>query len=610
MCGITGWVDFDRDLRAERSTLEAMTATMTCRGPDAGGVWCCARAGIGHRRLSVIDIEGGAQPMRSPGNRDVVLTFSGEIYNFPELRHELQAYGHVFRTQSDTEVLLRSYLQWDAGCLPRLNGMFAFAVWDGRHEELLLARDRLGVKPLYYAPLANGVLFGSEPKAILAHRGFRAEIDAEGLAELFSQAGTATPGHGMYRGLAQVRPGCVVHVTRGGVRPAVYWELESHEHADDLPTTVATVRDLLADTVNRQTVADVPVCSLLSGGLDSSVVAALANRASTRSGRGKLSTFSVDFAGSQAHFRPDQLRPSHDEPFARAAAEHIGARHQTVVLDAGDLVEAQWAPLAAHDMPTMGDMWTSMYLLSREVRRQSTVALSGESADEVFGGYPWYHIPALLAADTFPWAAGGSWAPLLQPDVASRIRLDEYAADRYSQARAEVPRLPGEDPHDRRIREVLYLGLTRWLPMLLDRKDRLSMATGLEVRVPFCDHRLVEYVWNIPWPVKETGGIEKGLLRAAADGLLPDTLLSRRKSAYPGVATPGYAEAIDAQMRDLLARPDAPVFTLISHGKLAAAYASDPTLAGYQAIRPSSTAPAAFLLDINEWLRRYNIRIR
>ena len=612
MCGITGWVDFGRDLRAERSTLEAMTATMACRGPDAGGVWCAKHAAIGHRRLSVIDIPGGGQPMRAPGeqdDQDVVLTFSGEIYNFIELRRELQAHGHRFRTRSDTEVLLRSYLQWGEDCLPRLNGMFAFAVWDGRRQELMLARDRLGVKPLYYAPCPDGVLFGSEPKAILAHPGVRAEIDAEGLAELFGQAGTATPGHGLYRGLAQVRPGTSVHVSRGGIRPAVYWQLEAHEHPDDLTTTVATVRDLLTDTVNRQTVADVPLCSLLSGGLDSGVVSALAQRASEREGRGKLSTFSVDFAGSDANFRPDQLRPSHDEPFARAAADHIGARHSTVLLDAGDLIEAQWAPLAAHDAPTMGDMYTSMYLLFRGVRQQSTVALSGESADEVFGGYPWYRVPALLAAPTFPWAATGSWGPLLHPDVAARVRLEEYAADRYGEARAEVPRLPGEDPHDRRIREVLYLGLTRWLPFLLDRKDRLSMISGLEVRVPFCDHRLVDYVWNAPWPMKEADGVEKGLLRRAAAGLLPDRLLSRRKSIYPGAANPAYAKAIEAQMRDLLARPHSPIFSIVSHSKLSAAYAADPGLPGCQAIRPSLTAPAAYLLDINEWLRRYRVAI-
>ena len=612
MCGITGWVDFGRDLRGEgeRAAIEAMTATMICRGPDAGGTWCSAHAAIGHRRLSVIDLAGGAQPMRAPGEDDVVLTFSGEIYNFTELRHELAARGHEFRTRSDTEVLLHGYLEWGADCVRRLNGMFAFGVWDGRRQELLLARDRLGVKPLYYAARQDGVLFGSEPKSVLAHPDFRAEIDAEGLAELFSQVGTGTPGHGVYRGLSQVRPGTLVRAGRDGIRESAYWRLEAREHADDLASTAGTVRELLADIVHRQTVADVPLCSLLSGGLDSSVVSALAADSLSRRDRAKLATFSVDFTGSADAFTPDQLRPSHDEPFACAAAEYIGSRHSTITLEADDLVTAQWAPLAAHDLPTFGDMYVSFVLLCREISKQSTVALSGEAADEVFGGYPWYHVPALLAAPTFPWAARGSWEPLLRPDVRTRIRLREYAADRYAQALAEVPRLAGESPEDRRIREILYLGLTRWLPFLLDRKDRLSMACGLEVRVPFTDHRLVEYVWNVPWSMKEAGGIEKGLLRAAADGLLPGDLLRRRKSIYPGAADPAYERAIDAQLRRLMTQPDAPLFELISREALTAAYAADPRLPGLMSVQPSSTSPVAFLLDVNRWLERSGVTIR
>ena len=610
MCGITGWVDFERDLRGQRAAIAAMTATMICRGPDAGEVWISAHAAIGHRRLAVIDLPGGGQPMRAPDEDDVVLTFSGEIYNYTELRRELAARGHQFGTRSDTEVLLHSYLEWGADCVGRLNGMFAFGVWDGRRQELLLARDRLGVKPLYYAPLAEGVLFGSEPKAVFAHPQFRPEIDSEGLAELFSQVGTGTPGHGVYRGLSQVRPGTLVRVGRDGIRASAYWTLEAREHTDDLATTAGTVRELLADAVDRQTVADVPLCSLLSGGLDSSVVSALAAGSLRRRDQGKLATFSVDFAGSVDAFMPDQLRPSHDEPFARAAAEHIGSRHGTITLEAEDLVEAQWLPSAAHDLPTFGDMHVSFALLCREISKQSTVALSGEAADEVFGGYPWYHVPALLAAPTFPWAARGSWEPLLHPDVRARVRLGEYAADRYAQALAEVPRLAGESPWERRIREVLYLGLTRWLPFMLDRNDRLSMAYGLEVRVPFTDHRLVEYVWNAPWAMKEADGFEKGLLRTAAHGLLPADLLRRRKSTYPGAAGQAYERAVDAQLRRLLTHPYAPLFDLISRERLTAAYAADPRLPGLMSVQPSSTSPVAYLLDVNRWLEHSGVTIR
>ncbi|HVB42856.1 MAG TPA: asparagine synthase (glutamine-hydrolyzing) [Streptosporangiaceae bacterium] len=605
MCGITGWVDFDADLTAQRATIAAMTQTMACRGPDAAGTWCSARALIGHRRLAVVDIPGGVQPMTDAG---IVLTFSGEIYNFRELRRELEGFGHEFRTKSDTEVLLRCWLQWSADCLPRLNGMFAFAIWDGGKEELVLARDRLGIKPLCFARTASGVMFGSEPKAVLAHPRFRAELDSEGIAELFAQAGTRTPGHGVYRGLSEVRPGWMVRVRRSGLLASPYWTLAARPHTDDEATTIATVRELLTDIVDRQLVADVPLCTLLSGGLDSSALTALAARSLERDGRGKLATFSVDFPGSQRDFRPDRMRPSHDEPFARRAAEHVGSRHATIVLDAAGLTSAQHVPMRAHDLPAFGDMYTSMYLLFRGLREHSTVALSGESADEVFGGYVWYHDQAALAAPTYPWSMG-SWAPVLRADVAARVRLGEYAADRYADAQAEVPQLPGEDAAQRRIREVLYHGLTRWLPLLLDRKDRLSMAVGLEVRVPFCDHRLVEYVWNVPWQLKHVGGMEKGLLRKAVAGLLPAEIAGRRKSIYPATTDPAYAQAMNGAFTDLLRRPGAPLFSIVDHGKLSAAFAADPALRGLMGIQPGAFAAAAFLIGVNQWLSEYDVAL-
>lgn len=607
MCGIAGWVDYERDRRAERQVLDAMTETLGCRGPDAHGVWLSAIAGIGHTRLAVIDVEGGTQPMRTRRRGEVVLSFSREVYNFTELQAELISHGHRFGTRSDTEVLLHAYLQWGADCVTHLNGMFAFAVWDDAEQTLLLARDRLGIKPLYYAPRPSGVIFGSEPKAVLAHPEFTAALDAEGVAELFAPPGTKTPGHGIFRGLHEVLPGTTVTVTPTGLRTARYWELDAYEHTDDLEATVATVRGLLEDIVARQLVADVPVCTLLSGGLDSSALSALASR--RLADHAALTTVSVDFAGSDVGFVPDRLHPSYDEPFALQVAEHLGTRHSTVLLTADGLVAAGQAPLHAHDLPTIGDMYASMYLLFEGVRAQSTVALSGESADEVFGGYPWYHEPALMAAPTFPWAAGGSWDAVLRREVRDTARTADRAAQRYTDALADVPHLPGEDDLERRTREVLHLGLTRWLPMLLDRKDRLSMAHGLEVRVPFCDHRLVEYVWNVPWKMKTTGGVEKGLLRQAVADLLPTPVVERRKSIYPGPADTSYEQAITSQLAALLAQPDAPLFALIDHTELTTAFRKDPRLPGLMPVQPGPTAPASYLLEANAWLAEYGIAL-
>src|SRR5882757_952251 len=294
MCGITGWVDFERDLTAERDTLEVMIRTMACRGPDASGLWVAPHAALGHRRLAVIDIAGGRQPMTADEGGEAVaaLTYSGEAYNYRELRAELAAAGQRFSTESDTEVVLRSYLAWGDAFVERLNGMFAFAIWDTRREELLLVRDRMGVKPLFYAPTPHGVLFGSEPKAILAHPAFEAAVDLDGFRELLALA--KTPERSFYSGMAEVRPGQVVTVSRGGLRRRRYWQLEARPHTDDLPTTVATVRELLLDIVDRQLISDVPLCTLLSGGLDSSTVTALAADAMGRAGEGPVRSFAVD----------------------------------------------------------------------------------------------------------------------------------------------------------------------------------------------------------------------------------------------------------------------------------------------------------------------------
>ncbi|TVL90595.1 asparagine synthase (glutamine-hydrolyzing) [Streptomyces sp. SAJ15] len=609
MCGITGWIAYEQDLSRERGTLDAMTATMTCRGPDAGGAWLDTHAALGHRRLAVIDIEGGAQPMTVArgGETALVTTYSGEVYNHRELRAELESRGHTFRTRSDTEVVLHAYLEWGADFTSRLNGMYAFALWDPREEELLLVRDRMGIKPLYYHPTADGVLFGSEPKAILAHPAVRPAVDTEGLAELL--AFTRTPGHAVYKGMYEVRPGHTVRVRRQGLTVHRYWALEAADHTDDLDTTVRRVRELLDDIVARQLIADVPLCTLLSGGLDSSAITALAAGRLAAEGRGPVRSFSVDFLGHAEHFRPDDLRATPDGPYAHALAEHVRSDHRDIVLDTAALLDPghRAAVLSSRDLPVgFGDGDTSLYLLFKAIREQSTVALSGESADEVFGGYRSFHDPATVWADTFPWiadgvdaafAGGGTRQALLDRGLLAKLDLAGYRDDRYREALAEVPRLEGETGLERRMREVCYLHLTRFVQILLDRKDRASMAVGLEVRVPFCDHRLVGYVFNTPWAMKTFDGREKSLLRAATRDVLPAAVADRVKSPYPSTQDPRYALALRDELRRLLADPDATVRPLLDTGALAEAQA-DPTGGGFR-------AGTELVLALDAWLRQY-----
>jgi asparagine synthase (glutamine-hydrolysing) len=609
MCGITGWVDWSRDLTRQGEVVHAMADTMACRGPDAGDVWLSPHAALGHRRLAIIDLSGGAQPMgdHRHADRSVVLTYSGEVYNFRELRERLRAAGHRFTTRSDTEVVLRGYQEWGADCVRHFAGMFAFAVWDGARQELLLARDPLGIKPLYYAATPGGVLFGSEPKAVLANPLFTAEVDGEGLAELMLSPTLKTPGHGIFRGLRELRPGRVARVDRNGVHESVYWRLESRPHTDGLEATVRTVRDLLERSVEEQLVADVPLCSLLSGGLDSSAISALAARKLAERGADRLRTYSVDFAGADEHFVADSLRPSTDGPYAQLTAVHLDTKHTEVVLDAPDLLSAQLESMRARDLPGMGDMDVSLMTLCRAVREHATVALSGESADELFGGYPWFHEDEAIFMPGFPWAQGRTGRyEVLDGAFMQRLGLREYVGDRYVQALAEVPHLAGEEGRDRRLREVSYLNHTRFLPALLDRKDRMSMAASLEVRVPFCDHRLVEYLWNVPWSIKNVGGVEKGLLRHAVDDLLPPEITWRRKSAFPVARDPLYDMAVRDRLRAILADSGSPLLPMLNAPKLTEALDAPPGAWG----GPHSSAWLGYLVELDAWLTTYRVRIR
>ena len=610
MCGIAGWVSYHRDLTQHRADLDAMTATMACRGPDAGGVQLDRHAGLGHRRLAVIDVEGGSQPMSvQTDDGTVTITYSGEAYNFGELGGELRRRGHRFRTRSDTEVVLHGYLEWGEAVAERLNGMYAFAVWDSRIEKLVLIRDRLGVKPLYYYRTDDGVLFGSEPKAILANALAERAVDLEGIRELVSF--TQTPGSALWCGMNEVLPGGVVTVDHAGLREHRYWTLPSRPHTDDLPTTIANVRSLLKDVVERQLVSDVPRCTLLSGGLDSSVITALAAAKLGERGE-KVRSFAVDFTGRDNDFVADELRATTDAPYAREVGAHVGSLHESVVLDHQSIADpaVRRAVITARDSPlSLGDMDTSLYLLFQAIRQHSTVALSGESADEVFGGYRWFFQPEAQAAATFPWMAvfvSGAKAQVsdrFNADITAALDLPGYISARYAEALTEIERVDGESDHEFRMREMCYLHLTRFVRMLLERKDRVSMAVGLEVRVPFCDHRLVEYVYNTPWSMKTFDGREKSLLRAATADLLPRSVLDRVKAPYPATVDPMYTGVLLEQCKDLLMTDD-PVFNLVDRE-----YLENITRAS-GALPINVRIGMERVLDLSTWLDIYRPEIR
>ncbi|MPL99398.1 Asparagine synthetase [glutamine-hydrolyzing] 3 [bioreactor metagenome] len=612
MCGIAGYADVARVLNNEKNYIKTMAEQLRHRGPDAEGYWISDHAALGHSRLVVVDPEGGKQPMvRRRGESVFALVYNGELYNTEDIRSELTAKGYFFEGWSDTEVLLTSYMEWGEACLEKFNGIFAFAIWDGEKNRLFLARDRIGVKPLFYSQKGNTFFFASEIKALLAHPEIPPVVSREGLAEIFVMGPSRTPGHGVFSGISELKPGYCMCVGESGIKIRQYWSLQSHEHEENFGHTVNSVRDLVTDSITRQLVSDVPLCVLLSGGLDSSAISAVASGVYREERKDRLRTFSVDYVGNDTYFKVNEFQPNADAPWVEKVSDFLGTRHEICYIDTPELVEALFPSVLARDLPGMTDVDSSLLLFSRFIKERSTVGISGECADEVFGGYPWFYNPA-DAENTFPWSRRlKDRLNFYSPELMSLVKPEEYMARRYGEALDEVPRWSGDSPQEARMRALFYLNLTRWMPTLLDRKDRMSMATGLELRVPFCDHRLVEYVWNIPWEMKNYRNREKGLLRQALTGILPDDVLWRKKSPYPKTHNPAFLEAVRRLTLAMLDDPSSPILPFISGQavkELALTARPDTNLPWFGQLM-NAPQLMAYLLQVNYWLREYKIAI-
>lgn len=622
MCGIAGMVSFARDLSGQHDLAKRMSDALALRGPDQEGHWSDRHALFAFTRNAVVDLAGGRQPMVAEddaGRTRAVLDYTGEIFNTAELRADLTARGHRFRGHSDTEVVLRAYVEWGTGCAERLRGMFAFAVWDAVQSRLVLIRDRIGIYPLFYTEVEDGFLFGSEPKALFASGLCAPVVDEDGLRELLGF--TPTPGLSVFRRVREVIPGEVVTFDRNGPRRWRYWRMPGREHTDDFDTTVRTVRELVEDAVRSQLVADVPLSAMLSGGMDSSTICALVQgfggRQPAAPGEqpvgGELRTFSMEFAYHLKHFRPNEVYPATDSPYANLMSRHLGTTHREYLVTAEDVADRdhQRAVLAAMDRPAARlDMYVALRRLSALVRETSKVSLSGDGSDELFGGYAWFHDPRAVASPTFPWFGSPTYAfemlcGLFDRRLVKELDLPAYSADRYAEARAEVPYVDGESATDRRMRELVYLHMTRYLRVIIDRKDRMGASVALEGRVPFCDHHLVEYVFNVPWEMKAAGGREKGLLRAAVADLLPAEIMDRRKSNFPNIQDPDYCGMLLDQVREQLSDGSSPVLGLLDSARLESVFTDTP-----EALTPGVnrlSLETAIMLDM--WVREQGVTV-
>ena len=611
MCGIAGIINFHSNLTNEKNILEDMVATLEKRGPDAKGYYTSNNVLLGHRRLIVVDPEGGKQPMtKTLESNEYTLVYNGELYNTEDLRNELEGEGFNFNSYSDTEVLITSYICWGTNCISKLNGIFAFAIYDKKENKVLVARDPMGVKPLFYSIKNGAFIFGSEIKTLLAHPYIDPIVNSEGLRELFALGPAISPGSAIYRDIKEIPPANFATITPDNINVKEYWQLKAIENTESKESIIEHTRELLLDSIRRQLVGDVPLCTFLSGGLDSSAISAIAAEEYKKKNK-ILTTYSIDYEDNDKYFKSSLFQPTSDQYWALEMSNFLNSNHRTVTLNHKDLAYALKDAVHSKDLPGMADVDSSLYLFCKEVKKDFVIALSGECADEIFGGYPWFTNKDMISSQTFPWSRFiKDRESILNKDLKS-LDIESFSQDQYNSYLNKVPHIPNESPEEYRMRELFYLNLKWFMVTLLNRKDRMSMANSLEVRVPFADYRLVEYAFNIPTDIKLLDGREKGLLRKSLEGILPKDIIYRKKSPYPKTHNPVYTEIVCSMMDDILNNNNSPILNLIDKSKVreivetkGASYTTPwygQLMTGPQLI--------AYLIQMNTWLEDYNVRL-
>ncbi|HAX72295.1 MAG TPA: asparagine synthase (glutamine-hydrolyzing) [Firmicutes bacterium] len=601
MCGIFGVVNYAlNEVKTPYDT--ASVQVVEHRGPDEGGLFYDKHVFLGHRRLSVVDLELGKQPMHY---EYFSMVYNGELYNTEEIRKELLDAGFTFKGHSDTEVLLKAYACFGEKVVHKLNGIYAFAVWNKKEQTLFVARDRAGVKPLYYTKTPEGIILASERKQIITYTQNH-EITLEGFQELLALGPSHTPGNGLYKGIKELRPGHYMTLTQDGLSIKQYWNLKASKHEDDFETTVEKTRELLMDAITRQLVSDVPLCTFLSGGLDSSAITAIA-----AASKKDLHTFSIDYEDNSKFFKGNDFQVSQDKEFIDLISKQHQTIHHSCVISNDELAKALVDAVHFRDMPGMADVDSSLHWFCKEIKKEFTVGLSGECADEIFGGYPWFYREPMNGM--FPWLRDLNVRnDLLKPEWQAKLGLVDYAKHAFDTSIAEAEIWTSDSAEDNEKRQLTYLNTQWFMTTLLDRKDAMSMGASLEVRVPFADHRIMEYIYNVPWEMKFYNQTEKGLLRKALEGVLPDEVLYRKKNPYPKTHNPHYTALVQTLLREALADPASILHELFDGDKLKRLANTNDEIITRPWFGQLMTQPQliAYLYQFHVWYKNYQISFK
>lgn len=603
MCGIAGILSSDIDLRGEKLLVEKMGKTLKKRGPDAAGIYLTPKVALVHRRLSVIDVENGAQPMHFG---KYVIVYNGEIYNTDEVRNELEGFGYKFDTHCDTEVVLKAYDKWGNESVKKLNGIFAYAIYDKKENSLFACRDRIGVKPFFYNKTKNTFSFASKIDTLLCQPYVKSVVDEEGLYEIFMLGPAKTIGKAIFKDICELPPAFCLTYKNGEIKTYPYWKLEAKEFDENEETAAEHTYLLVKDSIERQLVSDVPLATFLSGGLDSSIISKIASDKYKESGK-TLDTYSVDYTDNDKYFKKSLFQPNKDSDYIDVISSYIGSNHHNIVLNNVDVADALEEAVIERGVPGFVDIDSSLMLFCKEVKKDFTVCLSGECADEIFAGYPWYHKKEILFENVFPWARNTN---IRQRILKNGFLSDgeEYLQSAYKNTLENISYLENDDKINKRMREMFILNLNWFMQTLLARKDNMSMASSLEVRVPFCDYRLVEYAYNMPWNIKALDGREKGILRKAFENDLPKEIAWRKKSPYPKTHNPAYFARVKELLAIALTDKSTPLIDWIDIDNLYLLLQNPDSLPEpWYGQLMGIPQIAAYIYQIYAWIKHYNV---
>ena len=512
----------------------------------------------------------------------------------------------------DTEVILKAFVHYGTNIFKEFNGIFSFAIWNENKKELVLCRDQFGIKPLYYTILNDTIIFSSEVKSILKYPEFKAKIDKQGICELFGIGPAHTPGTCIFKNIFEIKPAHYAIFNNSGFNTFRYWKLETKEHIDDFNTTCNKVHSLLDDAIKRQLVSDVPLCAMLSGGLDSSIIVAYASNYFKKNNLPPLDTFSIDYVDNDKNFVKSDFQPNSDNYYINIMKNEFNTNHKSIIIDTPELADYLEDAMIARDFPGMADVDSSMLLFCKNIKEYATVALSGECSDEIFAGYPWFFREDALNSGTFPWSiALDERQNLLSIDISKKIELKDYINFRYNESINEIEFLESDSKDTKEKRIISYLTINWFMQTLLDRSDRMSMYNGLELRVPFCDYRLVQYMWNVPWDIKALNGREKGLLRYVVKDLLPEEIVNRKKSPYPKTHNPTYLKAVKLMLSNVMSDPNAPITDLLNREYILDILNTNGNSFSRPWFGQLMTGPQlmAYLCQVNMWLKKYKPEI-